>query len=229
MKKCLWLMVPAALILAAVIYVNDYYRAVDVAMESEGARVYQTGYGWRFDGPSEDAALIFYPGAKVEATAYAPLMQKLAAAGLDTCLVKMPLRLAILDIGAADRVMAAHDYPHWFIGGHSLGGAMAAGYAAKCPDRLDGLVLLAAYPTKPLPDLLKVVTIYGSEDDVLNMKNLEKGRQYLPADAMEHVIHGGNHAGFGNYGPQKGDGVPRISSEQQQEETVRIIMEVING
>ena len=229
MKKRLWLSVPVALILAAVIYVNIYYHAGDVPMESEGAKVYQTDYGWRFDGPSEGAALIFYPGAKVEAEAYVPLMQKLAAAGMDACLVKMPLRLAILDIGAADRVMAAHDYPHWFIGGHSLGGAMAAEYAAKCPDRLDGLILLAAYPAKPLSDRLKVVTIYGSEDGVLNMKNLEKGRQYLPAGAVEHVIQGGNHAGFGNYGPQSGDGVATISAEQQQEETVRIIMEAING
>ena len=227
MKRYMWLMVPAALILAAAIYVLDYYPAVDVAMESEGARVYQTDYGWRFDGPSEDAALIFYPGAKVEAKAYMPLMQKLAAAGLDTCLVKMPLRLAILDIGATDRVMAAHDYPRWFIGGHSLGGAMAAEYAANCPDRLDGLVLLAAYPTKPLSDHLKTITIYGSEDGVLNMKNLEKGRQYLPADAVEHVIQGGNHAGFGSYGPQKGDGKAGMTNEAQQAETVRIIMEAI--
>lgn len=227
MKKRLWLLVPVVLILAAVVYVNDYYRAADVSMGSEGAKVSQTDYGWRFDGPSEDAALIFYPGAKVAAEAYVPLMQKLAAAGLDACLVKMPLHLAILDIGAADRVMAAHDYPHWYIGGHSLGGAMAAQYAAKHPDRLDGLVLLAAYPTRLLDDRLKVVTIYGSEDDVLNRKSLEKGRQYLPADAVEHVIQGGNHAGFGNYGPQKGDGEAAIPAEQQQDETVRIILESI--
>jgi len=227
MKKRLWLMVSVMIILLAAVYVSIYYRADDVPMESAGAKVSQTDYGWRFDGPSEDRALIFYPGAKVETTAYVPLMQKLAAAGLDTCLVNMPLRLAILDIGAADRVMAAHDYPHWFIGGHSLGGAMAAEYAAKCPDKLDGLVLLAAYPTKPLPDRLKVVTIYGSEDGVLNRDKLEKNRQYLPANAVEHVIQGGNHAGFGNYGPQSGDGVASISAEQQQEETVRVIMKSI--
>ena len=224
MKKRLWLMVPAALILAAAIYVLDYYPAVDVAMESEGARVYQTDYGWRFDGPSEDAALIFYPGAKVEATAYVPLMQKMAAAGLDACLVKMPLRLAIFDIGAADRVMAAHDYPHWFIGGHSLGGAMAAEYAAKCPDRLDGLILLAAYPAKPLPDHLKTVTIYGSEDGVLNMKKVAEGAKYMPENHMEFVIQGGNHAQFGDYGEQKGDEKAAISAQEQQHQAEELIL-----
>ena len=229
MKKRWWLMVPAALILAAVIYVNDYCPAVDVSMESEGAKVHETDYGWQFDGPSEDAALVFYPGGKVEAAAYAPMMRKLAAAGMDACLVKMPLRLAVFDINAADRVMARHEYAHWYVGGHSLGGVMAAMYAANHGDALDGVILLAAYPIKPLDDRLRVISLYGSEDGVLNAKRYADSRRYFPSDTVEHVIPGGNHAGFGNYGAQRGDGIATLSREAQQAEAVRIIVDAARG
>ena len=83
---------------------------------------------------------MFYPGAKVEETAYAPLLRAIAEAGMDACLVKMPFRLAIFGVDRADRVMAAHDYERWYIGGHSLGGAMAARYAAGHASRLAGVV-----------------------------------------------------------------------------------------
>ena len=59
----------------------------------------------------------------------------------------MPLNLAVLNPGAAQDVIDA--YPaieSWVIGGHSLGGAMAAAFADDHPGIVDGLVLLAAFP-----------------------------------------------------------------------------------
>ncbi len=107
----------------------------------------------------------------------------------------------------------------WYIGGHSLGGAMAH-YAAKHTDELDGLVLLAAYSTAALTDSgLRVYAAYGSEDGVLNREKYEADRTNLPQDTTETVIDGGCHAGFGSYGAQKGDGTPTISAEEQQRQT----------
>ena len=231
-KKRLLLLIPLVLVLAFALYVTDYYHADETAlraMESDGAvSVEQTDYGWRFDGPGEDAALVFYPGGKVQAEAYAPFMRRLAEAGLDACLVKMPLQLAFFDMNAAGRVMKAHDYPRWYVGGHSLGGAAAAMYSAKHPDGLEGLVLCAAYPTSALPDSLTEISLYGSEDGVLNMDRYAKGRDYAPKRFVERVIEGGSHAGFGNYGPQKGDGAVTITPDAQQAEAAEIIIDAIN-
>ena len=149
------------------IYTADYYRADESALrapETGAVRLSQTDYGWFFDGPADAAALIFYPGALVEETAYAPLLCRLAENGLDVCLVKMPFHLAVLDADAADGVMARYDYARWYIGGHSLGGAMAANYAAD--HALDGVILLAAYPTRAVDE--PMLLLYGEKDGVLD-------------------------------------------------------------
>ena len=209
------------LVLALILFVSRYYRAGDRALQalsSDTVQVERTDYGWLFDGPGEDAAMIFYPGAKVEETAYAPLLHSLADQGLDVCLVKMPLRLAVLDMNAADGVIARYDYEHWFIGGHSLGGAIAAIYAAS--HELDGVILLAAYPTRAVDE--PVLLLYGSEDGVIDREKLAAAGQYGAVE--EQVLDGGNHAQFGNYGAQKGDDPAAISVEEQQDLTCAAII-----
>lgn len=208
-------------------WTGDYYHA-DAAAEAallsdEEVTVTQTGFGWFFDGPSERCALVFYPGAKVEAEAYAPLLHRLAAQGVDAFLLEVPLRLAFLAPDRADEVLSQYDYEHWFVGGHSLGGAMAANYAASHGDELEGLVLLAAYATKELPEDLTEILIVGSEDGVVQRGRIETGRSYAPERYVEQLIEGGSHAQFGNYGLQAGDGTPTLSAEEQQAQTVAII------
>lgn len=209
------------------IYVSDYYRAEPYAVQAlqsdKDVLVTQEDYGWFFDGPSEESALIFYPGGKVEETAYAPLLHRLASVGLDVCLVKMPFRLAVFDRGAAAKVMRQHRYARWYIGGHSLGGAMAAIYASGQEGVFSGIVLLAAYPTKPLPADMEEILLVGSEDRVVKWERIAEGRKYAPENYTEHIIEGGNHAQFGSYGLQKGDGAAKISADDQLEESVRII------
>ena len=211
------------------LYASVYYRADETALAAlrsdETVRVSRTGYGWLFDGPSETEALIFYPGGKVEETAYAPLLRQIAAEGRDVCLVKMPLRLAVLAPKRAELVLAEHDYESWYIGGHSLGGAMAAVYAAGQPEKLQGLVLLAAYPTRPLDPGLLVISVLGSEDGVIDREKLAAGEQYFPENVIFHVIPGGNHAQFGSYGPQRGDGTALISPREQWAETAALLSE----
>ncbi len=90
---------------------------------------------------------------------------------------------------------------------------------------MDGLLLLAAYPTKDLSDTdISAVTIYGSEDGILNMNKVVEGRDLLPEKSVEICIDGGNHARFGSYGEQKGDGQATISGEEQRRQTVEAFL-----
>lgn len=207
-------------------YANDYYHA-DAAVQADlvsgdTVTVSQLGEDWVFSpAGTPQTGLIFYPGGKVEYTAYAPLLHKLAERGVLCVLVKMPLNLAVLNANAADGLAAQlPEVEHWYIGGHSLGGAMAASYAASHADELDGLVLLAAYSTADLNGTgLRVFSAYGSMDGVLNRDKYEADRPNLPADTTEWIIEGGCHAGFGAYGAQDGDGTPTISGEEQIAQT----------
>lgn len=211
-------------------YVSDYYHADETALE---AMAYQTGsVQAEQDGdviwfvPKEPTAgLIFYPGGKVEHTAYAPLLRACAENGILCALVRMPSNLAVLDPNAADGLQEAYpEITTWYIAGHSLGGAMAANYAAAHAEDFDGLILLAAYSTKDLTGTpLRVLSVYGSEDGVMNRDSYEKNRANLPTDTTEVVLDGGCHAQFGSYGPQAGDGVPTISGEEQLRQTTEAI------
>ena len=234
----------AAAILAAIllcvigcaVYVGDYYHATDAAVQAmapdDHITVSEAEDGALLFLPDDpQAGLIFYPGGKVEHTAYAPLMRACAERGILCVLVKMPCNLAVLDMNAADGI--AEQYPDidsWYIGGHSLGGAMAAAYAADHSGELDGLILLAAYSTKDLNGSgLEVLSVYGSEDRVLNREKYEGYRGNLPAGAVEIFIDGGCHAGFGSYGPQEGDGIPTITGEEQVMRTASEIADIVLG
>ena len=164
-----------------------------------------------------ETGLIFYPGGKVEYTAYEPLMEALAAEGIFCALVEMPFNLAVFDVNAAEGIR--EQYPEiedWYLGGHSLGGSMAAAYLAEHAEDFEGLILLGSYSTADLSDTeLKALSVYGSEDGVLNRENYEENRKNLPGDFTEVVIDGGCHAQFGMYGAQEGDGVPRITNTEQ--------------
>ena len=196
-----------------------------MAYQTDRVQAEQDGDVIWFVPEEPTAGLIFYPGGKVEHTAYAPLLHACAENGILCALVRMPGNLAVLDANAADGLQEA--YPEiitWYIAGHSLGGAMAATYAAAHPEDFDGLILLAAYSTKDLTGTaLRVLSVYGSADSVMNRESYEKNRSNLPADTTEVVLDGGCHAQFGSYGPQDGDGVPTISGEEQVRQTTEAI------
>lgn len=227
------LVILALIIVAGAWYVNDYYHSdVDIEAYADSGgpvEVREIDGGLFLDGEGDSEAVIFYPGAKVEYTAYLPLFYDLAEQGVDCFLVKMPFNLAFLGINKADDIMSAYDYEHWYLSGHSLGGAMAASYASGHLDALDGLILLAAYPTKDLKAKdFGVLSVYGSEDGVVNRDKLAEGRQWMPDDFTELCIEGGNHAWFGDYGEQKGDGKATISRKEQQDQTVTAILKLMN-
>ena len=211
-------------------YVSDYYHADETALEAmayltDSVQVEQDGDVIWFVPEDPTAGLIFYPGGKVEHTAYAPLLRACAEQGILCALVRMPGNLAVLDANAADDLRQKHlEITAWYMAGHSLGGAMAANYAAAHAEDFNGLILLAAYSTKDLTGTtLRVLSVYGSEDGVLNRESYEKNRANLPADTTEVVLDGGCHAQFGSYGAQDGDGIPSISGEEQVRQTAEAI------
>lgn len=211
-----------ALLVTALLYVNDYAHASPEAAAIAAKATVLERETLAFGPTNANTGLIFYPGGKVEYTAYAPLMQALADRGILCLLVKMPFNLAVLDTGAADGLQALYpNVAHWYMAGHSLGGSMAAVYTKDHPGTMDGLILLAAYSTADLTASgVKVLTVYGSEDTVLNADRLAQYAINLPKNAQTMRIPGGCHAYFGDYGAQKGDGTPTITRAQQTEQTV---------
>ena len=205
-------------------YVSDYYRAEEVAVAvlAQGDSI-ETEDNLTILSPSvpSDTAVVFYPGAKVEAIAYLPLLDQIRQTGVTCILVDMPFHMAIFDSDAAEGVMARFpEVENWYIAGHSMGGAMASQFAAGHQEEVDGLILMGAYIYGDYPPE-DTLTIYGS----LNQSVEDK------LDYTENVveIQGGNHAQFGNYGPQKGDLPATITAQEQQAQTVAAIEEFISA
>ncbi|MBE6630872.1 MAG: alpha/beta hydrolase [Ruminococcaceae bacterium] len=217
---------------ACAIYLGDYYRADHEAISA----FLEQGATWKEESgrivlapEGATKGLIFYPGGKVEYTAYLPLMQACAREGILCVLVEMPFNLAVLDVNAADGIQ--EEYPEieeWYIGGHSLGGSMAASYVADHTEEYEGLILLGAYATADLSDTdLAVLSLFGSEDKVMNREKYDRNKSNLPTDFIEFVIDGGCHAYFGMYGAQDGDGTPTITNEEQIRITVENIVKLM--
>ena len=231
-KLIIVLTIVISILSISVLYVNDYYRSEEGIQSylenTKEVSVNTISEGMFFDGKGTEEAFIFYPGGKVEYTAYAPLMQKLAREGIDCFLLKMPCNLAILDMNKASQIQKEYAYDIWHMGGHSLGGAAASAYAAEPVEEIKSLLLLGAYPMEDLSKTdMSVMSVYGSEDQVLNQEKFEEGRALMPKDVTYKEIIGGNHAWFGLYGEQEGDGKANISKEEQWKVTVESCMDML--
>jgi pimeloyl-ACP methyl ester carboxylesterase len=170
------------------------------------------------------SGIIIYPGGRVDPRSYAPAARALAEEGYLAVITPMPLNLAVLDSGVAAGVVAAYpEIETWVVGGHSLGGSMAATYAEANADVVDGLALWASYPaddalssrTEPA-----VLSIYATNDGLSTLEEIDASRADLPPQTRWVEIAGGNHAQFGWYGDQPGDGQATISRPDQQAQTV---------
>ena len=221
-------------IISFLMYASDYYHA---DLNSINAFSYADNIERKilddntivYEPENSKTGLIFYPGGKVEYTSYEPLMEALASEGITSILVKMPFNLAVLDVNAADGIKENYqNIEKWYIGGHSLGGAMAASYISTHLDEFNGLILLAAYSTSDLSKTnINVISIYGSNDLILNENKYTSNKQNLPINFNEEVIEGGCHSFFGMYGYQEGDGIPSITNQEQIIKTSKIISKYI--
>lgn len=190
----------------------------DVAVEQEPWLVFRPAEG------QPETGLIFYPGGRVDYRAYAPFARAVAEQGILVVIPQMPFNLAVFDPAEAGPVMDAYpNVQRWVVGGHSLGGAMAANFAKANPGRVRGLLLIASYPAESdslVDSNLPVLSISGSEDGLADSETVDASRALLPEDAVFLVVEGGNHAQFGWYGEQSGDNPARISRDEQMEQTI---------
>jgi dienelactone hydrolase len=162
--------------------------------------------------------LVLYPGAKVPAEAYAPTARAIAERGYLVVVVPMPLNFAIFDPGAASRVIAAHpEIERWAVGGHSLGGAMAAQFLGDNPGAAGGLALCGAYSAYDLSTRpLLVSSVYGSLDAAATKIADPATQALLPPTTAYERIEGGNHEQCGWYTGQPNDPPATVSRERQQ-------------
>ena len=177
------------------------------------------------------AGLVLYPGGRVDPRSYSPAARALAEEGYLAVIVPMPLNLAVFAADAAADVIAAYpEVSAWAIGGHSLGGAMAARFAYSHPEQVQGLVLWAAYPDGS-NDLssrdLAVTSIHGTLDGLATIEKIDASRALLPPTTEWVAIEGANHAQFGWYGPQSGDNPASISREEQQQQIVAATLDLL--
>lgn len=184
-------------------------------------------------GAPPKAGVIFYPGGRVDPRAYAPILARIAAEGYLVMAARMPLNLAILGIGKASEAMALHpEIDDWILGGHSLGGAMAAQYVKTREGSLDGLFLWASFPPDSC-DLsgssLSVLSLSAELDGLSTHPKIEASRPRLPPGTRFSVIAGGNHTQFGDYPLQKGDRPAVIDPEAEMDAALAATLQFLEG
>lgn len=225
-NKLYWLLLLP--VLYVFYYLNTSYPAMDEALKSlentATVTVTEEGEWYKFEpagtSGTDRIGLIFYPGGKVAPESYSPMLKQLAEQGYVCYLVKMPFNLAVFDPNRGTKIIAENpEIKHWTIGGHSLGGAMAAQFVKKNPDAAEGIFFLAAYPVKSTDlsqSAISSLSLYGEKDGLVLLEEIEKHRLLLPKNQTIQIIEGGNHGQFGWYGIQKDDKEAAVSREIQQ-------------
>jgi dienelactone hydrolase len=236
-RVLLWILVPLIVLMGGfVLWGSTPAKPMPealTALQSDSQVTVTTGKWLIFEpvGVQPDTGFIVYPGGRVDYRAYAPQAHAIAAQGYLVVIVRMPLNLAVMDASAAEEVIAAYpQIKHWAVGGHSLGGAMAANFVYTHPGAVQGLVLWAAYPASS-NDLskspLRVVSISGTLDGLSTPEKIAASIPLLPQETVWVPIEGGDHAQFGWYGPQSGDNPATISREEQQAQVVRATLDLL--
>ncbi|RQW22616.1 alpha/beta hydrolase [Bacillus sp. C1-1] len=179
-----------------------------------------------YSAPNADIGFVLYPGAKVEPEAYAYLAQELSQQGITVAIPSVTLNLSIFDSAKAKELIQKEPELHWFIGGHSMGGAAAAKYADTHLETIEGLLLFGSYAASNKflhSSSLPVLSLSASEDGLSTPEKIEANSENLPKTTDFIEIEGGNHAYFGIYGEQSGDGVATLSVAEQQKAIIEIV------
>ena len=203
------------------IYQQNYSDAVINMQDDGGVEILPN------DGvASRNTGIVFYVGAQITPDAYIPLLSRLSEQGYSCFIPNLTFNMAALEPKAAEEIISSHpEISSWYIAGHSMGGLTASGFAADNPDKVDGLILLAAYTNRDLSESeLPVLSVYGDADGVMNKDLYDKRMEWNPKNFEEHIIAGANHAQYGDYGRQPRDNDAVISMESQQKQTADIIL-----
>jgi Alpha/beta hydrolase family len=180
------------------------------------------------NGDANGTGLVFVPGARVEAHAYMlQLSGVVEESGVTVLITEPTLNLAFFDLRTLDQfTTAAPEVDSWFVGGHSLGGVRAC---LMTPDaEVEGLVLFGSYCANDVSDSgLQVLSIAGENDALSTPAIIEENAGLLPSNATFVTIEGANHASFGDYGVQAGDGERTITSKQMRAELTALLSELL--
>lgn len=156
--------------------------------------------------PDYPVAVVFSPGARIDARGYAATLRPLAEAGVLVIVLKEPFGLALLPDAQVQRILSTHPgVDTWVAAGHSMGGVAAAGMINRHPE-FSGLLLWASYPAAPLERPVPVLSISGSTDGQTEPADIGRSKADLPGDARFVEVAGANHAAFGDFGRLRGDG-----------------------
>ena len=199
----------------------------DVSVTHEDWLVFAPG------GRRPKLGLVFYPGAHCDVRGYAPALRTIAEEGYLVIAVPMPLYLAFLGPERATDVIAAYtDVDRWVIAGHSLGGAMAARYAYRHPEAMQGLIIWDSYPADALLEFDKPVwLIHRSGADDKPPLMYTDGLRRFPTHTQYVPIRGGNHLNFGDFivGRAQQDIEPSITRQEQQSRVAEATLAALNS
>lgn len=183
-------------------------------------------------GATPTRGLIFQPGARVDPRAYVPMLSQVSREGVLVVVVKQPFNIGFLAMTAPHAFIDRHpEVTSWVIGGHSLGGVVAATFAHDHPGVVKGLVLWASYPVGSLAGRtdLAVASVSGSRDGFTTPADVEASKALLPGDTAYTRVDGAVHSFFGDYGEQPGDGTPTVGRAQAQQQIVEATVALMDG
>ncbi|MGD8794178.1 MAG: alpha/beta hydrolase [Anaerolineae bacterium] len=232
------LLLVALLLLVGILFLTSARQPLPEAVEAlkSDSLVEVVQEPWLTFKPTEntpDAGLIFYPGGRINPQGYAPLLKAIASEGYLVVVPEMPLNIAAFRPNIADRIIAAHpEIEGWVIGGHSVGGAMAAQYTHTHSENIAGLAIWASYPPDKadLSDReIPVTSIYGSRETRVTDSSVAERRHLLPADAVYVRIEGGDHHQFGSYEIDPKDHLATISRDSQQQQIIEATLSLLES
>ncbi len=217
------------------IWSQQTYEATEIVSSYVDVNDIEDENNWLVFEPNEKpkSGIILYPGAKVEPEAYSYYAQGLADNGYVVIIPQVNLNFALFDINQAEQIMEEFsNITDWYIGGHSLGGVAAASYAYDNHDNISGLILLASYPSDSTDfseTELPALSIYAEFDELTTKEKIKETKHLLSTKTTLYEIKGGNHAQFGMYGSQNGDGDATISAMEQQDQMLQETLRWLNS
>lgn len=167
--------------------------------------------------------LVFYPGARVDARAYANILRPVAAAGFLVVVLKEPFGIGLIHVNHAEQAITVHsEIKSWAVGGHSLGGVAASTFADSHAPSVKALVLYASYPASKLQRSdLRVLSVSAGDDGLATPAKITASKADLPRTTRYVVVAGAVHSFFGDYGVQPGDGTPTTPQATAQAQVAR--------
>jgi hypothetical protein len=166
--------------------------------------------------------IVFIPGGKVMPEAYLYLATELANQGMKVTIIKPIANLAILQPNLGSKYL--EEGKTNIVMGHSLGGVVSSMVVSKHPD-INYLVLLGSYNLGEI-ESTETLIISAEFDIQMDWDTYDENTKSIN-NLTEVMIEGGNHAYFGYYGNQRGDGEAEMSNKEQQDLVVGYIIDFL--